>query len=464
MFKPSNLQKYLRSYAEPEVTVQAPEAKKYSAAIVVPACGETDEFLTSWDRTLAPRDTRSASQLPLLVVLVVNADDQTKLAHRDTNAQLLERISSLPNVRLPGAVPTLLVTYDAFDLLVVNRTTPPHTLPPKSGVGLARKIGADVVCAWHARGVIENSWWMSTDADVTLPSDIVQQLRALPTTPGVACLSFSHVAGDDQRVNEATWAVEIELRYHALGLAYAGSNYAWPALGSCLAVHVDTYASVRGFPKRQAGEDHYLLQKATKVGPITFTSSDPVRIVARRSTRTPFGTGQSVEELLQNDLRLTLRDPECYTWLREVITRLDSLGASGNWAAFHAWLSHEVPAEIPAPRVLEQIGALDAWQRTCTAALPATVRTRRLHEWFDGLRQIQFLKGLEPALPALAAKEALRTAPFTPGVVQERNEDQENIGAGAQPPWFNWVHSLRQHWLDRVATNAAIPDLTPPSV
>ncbi len=131
MFKPSNLQKYLRSYAEPEARVEAPESKRYSAAIVVPACGETDEFLTSWDRTLGPRYTRSDSQLPLLVVLVVNADEQTKLAHRDTNAQLLEHVSSLPHVRLPSDVPTLLVTYDAFDLLVVNRSTPPHTLSPK---------------------------------------------------------------------------------------------------------------------------------------------------------------------------------------------------------------------------------------------------------------------------------------------------------------------------------------------
>lgn len=453
MLKKSNLRKYLRCYAEPESLVATPPTEHYQAAVVVPACGETHYFLDLWNECV-----EAATGLRLLVVLVINADGRTPKPYTRANSRLVADVLLRPNVRLQSSTPSYLVTYNAFDVLLLDRTEAPHLLPDKCGVGLARKIGADVVCAWHERGVIESPWWLSTDADAALPAGIARQLCSLPKEAGIVCFPFEHIPGDDERVNAATWAVEVELRYHALGLAYAGSNYAWPALGSCLALHTDTYASIRGFPKRQAGEDHYVLQKASKLAPVWYGSGEPVRILARKSARTPFGTGRSVEQLLARELRLDLRHPECYSWLRQVIIELNALGAHASWAQFDAWCTRAVPSSVPIASVLSSIGAFDAWQHTCELKLDAHVRRRRLHEWFDGLRQIQFLRGLEGALPKLPADEALQSAPFTPGVIQESEP------AAARNPWFTWANRLRQLSLIPVPAPWSIRDLTPPSV
>lgn len=413
MLKASNRRKYLTAYAEPEAKVIAPEGKTYDAAIVVPACGETHDFLDRWQQNLRLRSTAA-----LLVVLVVNADAHTAPPYTSGNERLIADILAKPHVTLAGPTPIYLVSYDAFDVLLIDRATATHHLPPKCGVGLARKIGGDVVCAWHERGVVTAPFWLSTDADVELPRDIVDALEAITEKSGIVCLPFTHLPSGNDRVDAATFAVEVELRYHALGLAYAGSNYAWPALGSCLAIHVDTYAAVRGFPKRQAGEDHYLLQKATKLAPVGFGNGTPIGIHARRSARTPFGTGRSVEELLRDEAwTLRLRHPECYAWLRRVLTWLAELGRTGDWPLFAATLAAEATWAKTLASILENIGAWAAWQHTCRQPLSAVTRSRRLHEWFDGLRQIQFLKGLEHTLEPLPAERALCLAAFTKDVL-----------------------------------------------
>jgi hypothetical protein len=434
MLKSSNLQKYLRTHAEPEALLSPPSGANYGFAIVVPACGETHEFITLWERSMGAK-----AGSPPLVVVVVNADSHTSTQYNHTNAQLVADVLSRPHQLLQGSCPAYLVEYARFDLLLVDRSAAPHLLPGTGGVGLARKVGCDIICAWYTRGVITQPWWLSTDADVELPIDLRRQLYALSPLGGITCLPFEHVASGNSRVDAATFAVEVELRYHALGLAFAKSNYAWPALGSCLAIHPNIYAAVRGFPKRQAGEDHYLLQKASKLAPILFGDGSPVRIRARRSARTPFGTGRSVDRLLAREpLTLSLRNPECYVWLGRIIAWLDVLGSSGDWPQFHDQLRHGERFEVPVVAVLDRIGALAAWQTTSARQLPAQTRKRRLYDWFDGLRQIQFLRGLEVVLPRQGAIEALAAAPFTRDVIDDE------IDSVSEGTWFTLAQRLRR--------------------
>src|SRR5690606_34714388 len=65
------------------------------------------------------------------------------------------------------------------------------------------------------------------------------------------------------------------------------------------ALHVKSHAAARGFPRRAAGEDFHLLRKLAKLGPIEVPAVPPVRVRSRRSDRVPFGTGPSVDRLLQ---------------------------------------------------------------------------------------------------------------------------------------------------------------------
>ena len=100
-----------------------------------------------------------------------------------------------------------------------------------------------------------------------------------------------------------TQLYEYSLRYYVAGLSYAGSPYAFHTIGSTLAVNAVHYARVRGFPRRQAGEDFYLLNKLAKVGSVrqlsAETDCEPIDIAARRSDRVPFGTGAAVGKLME---------------------------------------------------------------------------------------------------------------------------------------------------------------------
>lgn len=420
--KPTNLTKYLERYAEPEAALPAPLGKRYEFAVVVPVCGERREFTEGW----RPMTEHLPPTSRVLFVLVVNSDAATSAEYSRANDELLSDLRSTVSPSW-GAEAVWLVEGATHDVLVIDRHTPSRQLPLKCGVGLARKVGSDIVGAWIASGAIASSWWLSTDADVILPADLSVMWRTLPSSPGVLCLPFEHVAGSEREVDVATWAIELDLRYHVLGLAYAGSTYAWPALGSCLAIHADTYASVRGFPKRLAGEDFYLLEKASKLGGVGrydvlkgastggTLERAPIRIVARRSARTPFGTGQSVNQLLlagDPERVFRLRNPACYQWLKALLHEVRVSVEHGGVAHFQRWLGETADRAPEVARAVTDTGIMREIDGLCASLENARVRTSRVNEWFGGLRQVQFLKALEPAFESLPYREALANAPF----------------------------------------------------
>src|SRR5690606_25103359 len=182
--------------------------------VVVPVCGESHDLIEGW-RDMC--DHMPVGQRVLFVV-VMNSDAHTSDEYRRANDVLLERWSR-GGTRLTGSeCPVWLVEFPAYDVLLIDRHSPGWQLPIKAGVGLARKIGGDVVAAWFAAGAIESPWWLSTDADVRLPAQLHAMWSSLPSLPGVGLLPFEHVAGDEREVDVATLGVELDLRYHVLGL------------------------------------------------------------------------------------------------------------------------------------------------------------------------------------------------------------------------------------------------------
>ena len=139
-----------------------------------------------------------------------------------------------------------------------------------------------------------------------------------------AVFPFRHEPSPDPHVTRATALYELSLRYYVAGLAWAGSPYAFHTLGSIFAVTTDAYAAVRGFPRRDAAEDFYLLNKAAKIGNVARVASAPVRIRSRVSDRTPFGTGASVGRATMTTERVFYA-PECFVGLRSVLESLSSL-------------------------------------------------------------------------------------------------------------------------------------------
>lgn len=302
------------------------------------------------------------------------------------------------------------------DLLVIDRATD-RPLPPKQGVGLARKIGCDLALAWYAQGCLASPWLFTTDADVRLPADYFS--RSLEAKGAAAlCFPFWHECAPASLSGRALALYEVSLRYYVLGLRWAGSPYGFHTIGSTLAVHADAYAAVRGVPRRQAGEDFYLLNKLAKVGPIARLSGQPIAIAGRDSERTPFGTGAALRRIREDlgaNRAFELYAPTTFALLREWIDTLD---------AFAQDPTTDPLARLSRPELKSALVALraeDALEQARRQATTARHRRKRLLDWFDGFRTLKLVHALRDGGHANRPwRDALRSAPFVPDVRGER--------------------------------------------
>ncbi len=287
-------------------------------------------------------------------------------------------------------------------------------------MGLARKIGGDLAAALWTRGQLTCPLIASSDADVSLPADYFQQLTApvAERTPSAAWLwPYQHRPGGDPAIDTATVLYEISLRYYVLGLAAAGSCYAYQSVGSTLCVDAAAYSSVRGVPKREAAEDFHLLDKLAKVGPLRRPLVTPLEIRARASERVPFGTGRRSREIaaeLARGGQFVLYSPRIFQALAAVLRGLDDFARTAEVGALERAVAFGVP-EIaqPVQQVLTGLGAFSALGSAAGQAPTGAVLRRRIHTWFDSLRTLRFVHGLrDRCLPSLPWRTALASAPF----------------------------------------------------
>lgn len=414
-FAPKVLGKYLERYAEPD---EFPPGLRtsYQRVLVVPAFREVATFISGYENAASRAPGRT------LCVIVVNQAPDCEAALNEVNLCLLKDLVPPHAVQLSQRPPQWLVSRDAMDLWVIARTHGDFAIPRTQGVGLARKVGVDLALQAYARGLLESSWIHMTDADATLSDDYFL-FQPAPDSAAL-CYPFRHSPGTDAAVHSATLAYEVEMRFRVLGLAWAGCPYAFHTIGSCLAVHGESYAAVRGMPKRAAGEDFHLLNKLAKVGPIEIPDTQPVQLRSRHSNRVPFGTGPRVRELVEAPDSWTLDSPACFDELSHFLGWLTSLDPS---------LSRTTPEELG--QLIGQGRGASLWKgvlndlsfdefRRETARRNPDARQFRDHAatWFDGLRAQQLLHRLRSDRhPRLPLMEALTRAPFVPEALAIQN-------------------------------------------
>lgn len=357
---------YLARYAESEIACADLISKDYRHVLVIPMFDERAEQLCA----LLPE-----AACDLLVICVVNTP--THAAGSDAHRRSAELLAQLGARRVQTAS---LVRYrDDVDLLVIDRVSN-LLVPRRQGVGLARKIGADLALALIHRGLVHTPRIYCTDADVVLPATYFQV--PLDDQAAAWCFPYEHVSTDPV-LHQRGQCYELQLRYYRDGLARAGSRYAFHSIGSALCVDADSYAKVRGFPRRAAGEDFYLLNKLAKLGAISTPSCPPIRIEARYSTRVPFGTGPALADMPDEPDRVGSFHPQLFAQLASALARLAA--------------PKFTPGNDPVGQVLEGLGAIDKLARINIQHRSDANRRRATLDWFDGLRSLQFMHRMRDA-------------------------------------------------------------------
>lgn len=299
-------------------------------------------------------------------------------------------------------------------VLLVNCYETHYRLPPEQGVGLARKLGADLACRLISSGKIKSPWIFNTDADVQLPPNYLQATDTLNGDQSIAActLPFRHLPADDTEMNEtmnealyqaqALYDLRLNYQYHAL--AWANSPYAYRAIGSCMIVHTQHYAQVRGFPKRSAGEDFHLLNKLAKTGRVANLRQPTIGITTRLSQRTPFGTGQAIAEIMQ--LSNPADDylyyhPAIFAELKKLLGEFKSL-----------WQQDQPKLNAPTLHALEELQLGQAIIKAKQNSTTAEAFTKHLHNWFDGLKTLRFIHLLrDNRYPSVNRQELIKNLP-----------------------------------------------------
>jgi len=425
-----NVGKYLNQYAEDEVNLLTgfPQSLSFENVMIIPAFKESIDFV---DRFI----NSDLAQQNALVIIVINqpeidirvtVENNAAAEHQqaiDLLQQQLFQQCLTKGMRVWQNSILHLVNIEQCNssLLIVDRFTRP--IPEKLGVGLARKIGCDLALSLISQNIINTNWLYSTDADAHLPNDYFvalpyqlslneRQNQHKSQNCVAACFNFSHHS-NDTAIHQANFQYEQALRYYVAGLTYANSAYAFYTIGSVLAFNAQAYATVRGFPKRSAGEDFYIINKLAKLGEIEFIDNCSILLDARTSDRVPFGTGPAVSQILAlKDLNkpYCYYNPNIFDLLKELLNQFKSL-----WQYrqnIEQWLDKQ-PIDINI--CLVKIGLISFVVKQINEKQMQF--DKQLIVWFDAFKTLKFIHALrEQGYDDIPISEAIDKANFSLGI------------------------------------------------
>ena len=394
----NHLRLYLENHAEKasvDVASHFPPVRDYQHCLVIPTYNETDDFIHSILQSTLGRES-------LLIIVVINqpqTDSDTRI-----NAQLWNQLQQQGDVFFINKYHYLVNSETpSLQLLVCDYFSGNRKLAHKHGVGRARKLGSDIACGLRQQQRIKSHWLHTTDADTQLPGDYFAHLPD-HNIHSALVYPYRHV-GTDAAITKATQRYEQALNYYVDGLKYAGSAYAFHTLGSCIAVNIEDYAKVRGFPKRAGGEDFYLLNKLAKVGAIAEANTCPLRIQARLSQRADFGTGPAVDKILSlmaQNREYTYYNPQVFVALRTLLQHMAS------WYQYRdnhlLWLQQLSP---PLQNALTTINIQELMGHLSSQAFSPAQFNKHIHDWFDGFKTLKFIHSLEHDYPKIGLEQAL---------------------------------------------------------
>ncbi len=458
--------KYLSRYAEPETDLFAQSftgAMSYQKLIVIPVYDEPCFFL---DQTLGALNSKDSA----LVILVLNIPQRCVQHNQELAAQntvnLLKRLlQELPTSwQMPDQSISLLRFSEKIDLLVIDRCTSGREIPNRQGVGLARKIGCDIGYWLITNGHICSDWIHSTDADAQLPTDYLDT----PLDPSHSAILFPYQHQCDQPETKLAMDLyELSLHYYVTGLGWAGSPYAFHSLGSIIAINARYYAQVRGFPKRSAAEDFYLLNKLVKLAPICQLDQPTITLAGRLSARVPFGTGPALNGIMTySDPRsqFLYYNPLTFQLLKSWIGIFQNFWRARdqlNESSIEPFIQEQLRLHIKnkallpiAKAAISDLNPSPAVHNALRHSRTEASFLRHLHTWFDGLRTLKLIHALrDHGLRSGSFHDMVEQADFVTGEKQNLSGWQDRriaalmsaIGEQATPKQPVLTNAHRKH-------------------
>ncbi|MEA1890052.1 MAG: hypothetical protein U9N50_09785 [Pseudomonadota bacterium] len=470
------INKYLSRYSEPEAQLQSSPFAQLAEAnwdfvVTIPACGE-DEFLPGALDSINKCQV-ARNNYKVLCIVVLNGNEAREAEFSSSNQKMRDWFSNhctliAGSLNPADACPQSLVSWKNIDILIVDRSQKPWLIPSDQGVGLVRKIGADIALYLIASRRISCPWIHTTDADARVPDDyfsnVINTLKNsidIKVTASCFIYPYRHIPDpqmehqEHQRYWSALTDYELWLRYYVAGLQWAGSKYAYPSIGSLLACDALAYAKIRGFPRRMAGEDFYFQNKLAKIGSMVMLQWLPIELLTRVSTRVPFGTGQgtiSIDKLNSDGQTYTVYHPLVFDFLKvfhkavqcwfydaglnnqqrqnRLLILLDECLARQKESSIdhQVWLQ-ELVTEL---QLFKNLAAAEKRSKSIQGAHD------QFNDWFDGFRTLKLIHRLRDDLyGSLPLMEALQNSVFL------------------QPPDLNaGKDKLKTAWLDGFRSNS----------
>lgn len=227
-----------------------------------------------------------------IIVLINSSESESDKNILEINEQSYKSIKSW--------ISTVNSSFITFHVLYINN------LPSKNaGVGLARKICMDealrrFVSIENYDGII-----VGYDADTICETNYFTSIESYfaDKRKNGASIYFEHpIKGKEytEMVYLASAYYELYLRYYNMLLRYLNHPHAYHCIGSAFAVRASIYAAQGGMNKKQAGEDFYFIQKIIAIGNFGYINTTCLHPSSRISERTPFGTGRSINEMINS--------------------------------------------------------------------------------------------------------------------------------------------------------------------
>jgi hypothetical protein len=410
--------RYLERYGEAQRRpLHTLGREKIGRVVVIPALAESESLF----QTLAALAANPPGELSETLVLCVVNNRTPHLADPEAvadNQRTLAILAELLAGRVPPFVSGVLreeierICGSPLRLGWIDASSPGREIPDRAGgVGTARKIGMDASLSL-LDGAGEGSGGgliVCLDADTLVDEHYLPALAGHFSAgkPRAAVAPYAHRMPPDPDSMAAICSYEIFLRAYVIGLAFAGSPYAFHAIGSTMACTAQAYVEVRGMNRREAAEDFHFLNKLAKGGRIGVISGTTVFPSPRRSARVPFGTGRSMLRHKEGKEEIRLPDPRIFAILRQWLQQMH--GDPDRSADEVLSAAQRIHPELESFLLLNRFGG--DWDGIRRNASEVRQLLRQFAGWFDGLKTLRFVHHLSrtvlPSVPLLAGLEGL---------------------------------------------------------